>query len=110
MNTENMTLTAVNAIRARQNQNAYGVSHEKDLRTKKPYTPQFSTGATIAIRRLAWAKDENMIKTIERLIKLLPAIFDSGEVCHCCKDRSKCVQCVFNHILTATEIQKLTAK
>jgi hypothetical protein len=78
------------------------------VRPKKPYTPQFSTPAAIAVRRLAWAMDRNMIQAIDRIIQLLPAMFDSFEVCLRCKDRSKCDVCVFNHILSEQQKAKLT--
>jgi hypothetical protein len=40
------------------------------VRPKKPYTPQFSTPAAIAVRRLAWAMDRNMYTQPSRQAKV----------------------------------------
>ena len=60
------------------------------------YTPQFSDMASIAVRRLAWALNVNMVKTVDAIILLLPRLLDKSKVCTACKDNTKCKNCVFN--------------
>jgi hypothetical protein len=63
---------------------------------KKFYTPQFSEMASIAVRRLAWALDLNMVQTVNALISCLPQILVSSKVCLTCQDNTKCDRCIFN--------------
>jgi hypothetical protein len=109
MDYENIeTLAGENARRARANQSNFVITRSKGYKPR-PYTPQFSTPATIAVRRLAWAMDCQMTQAIDKMIRLLPEVFDSGIVCRRCKDSSKCQSCVFNTILTEKQKEKLTA-
>ena len=63
---------------------------------RRSYTPQFSEMATIAVRRLAWAINRNMVNTVDAIILLLPRLLDNSTVCMACKDSSVCKYCVFN--------------
>jgi len=59
------------------------------------YTPQFSSKATITVRRLAWALGVSMPKAVDKIINNLTEIFPSSEVCPLCKDSTKCKDCGF---------------
>jgi hypothetical protein len=60
------------------------------------YTPQFSDVASISVRRLAWAMGANMPVAVNRMVKLLPAMFNASQVCLACKDKTKCTACIFS--------------
>ena len=62
---------------------------------KKYYTPRFSVVACVSIRRLAWAMNTNMVKTIDIIVFILSRIFDHKFICKSCKDNSKCNSCIF---------------
>ena len=66
-----------------------------------PYTPAFSTRATVTIRRLAWTLSLPMTSTVERVINLLPSVIDPEIVCGKCQDTSKCRDCAFSNPLIA---------
>jgi recombinational DNA repair protein RecR len=71
------------------------------------YTPQFSDSASISIRRLAWALNSNMPAAVNRLIQLLPSLFEPGLICQRCKDQSKCRLCAFSKHITSNDIAEL---
>jgi recombinational DNA repair protein RecR len=60
------------------------------------YTPQFSTKATVTVRRLAWALKVSMPKAVDRVVNALPSVFSPSEVCPVCKDSTKCKLCAFS--------------
>ena len=64
---------------------------------KRYYTPQFSSLASISVRRLAWAMGISMPAAINILVRLLPTIVDPSKVCSFCKDKTKCQGCSFNN-------------
>jgi hypothetical protein len=64
---------------------------------KRFYTPQFSEMATVTVRRLAWALNIPMTKTVDIIFKELGLIFPSSEICPKCKDGTKCHACAFNN-------------
>jgi len=63
---------------------------------KQFYSPQFSEMACVTVRRLAWALNLSMPKTVDIIISELSSTFSSSVVCPQCKDKSKCVVCGFN--------------
>ena len=67
------------------------------------YSPQFSDSASITIRRFAWALGIPMTAAVDRIIKLLPTMYDPGSVCLRCKDQTKCNLCGFKNIPDQTE-------
>jgi len=73
------------------------------------YTPQFSDMASISIRRLAWALKSNMPAAVNRVIELLPTLFDPAQICQSCKDSSKCQFCTFCKQVTEQDKAVLTA-
>ncbi len=60
------------------------------------YTPELTMKSSRTLRRIAWALDMPMTRTIERVFEYLPRILDSERVCQACRDRSKCSGCGFN--------------
>jgi hypothetical protein len=60
------------------------------------YTPQFSDSACVSVRRLAWALGSSMPAAVNRLVGLLPVLFEPDLVCQKCKDKTKCGLCVFS--------------
>jgi hypothetical protein len=62
---------------------------------KRFYSPQFSEKASVSIRRLAWALNLSMPKTIDILVNEIAVIFSPSVVCPQCKDTSKCQICGF---------------
>jgi len=63
---------------------------------EKFYTPKFSAKASITIRRLAWAFDLPMTKTVDLIINELSYIFSSSDICAKCKDKTECNSCAFS--------------
>jgi len=60
------------------------------------YSPDFSVSACVMLRRLAWAFDMPMTKTLDQIFQLLPSQVDGATVCLSCKDKSKCSVCGFS--------------
>ena len=60
------------------------------------YSPDFSFSACVSVRRLAWALEKPMTKTIDHMVQLLPSLFDPSTVCPSCKDKSICKLCAFS--------------
>jgi len=63
---------------------------------KRYYTPQFTELAAIAVRRLSWALERNMVQTMDELFSYLPHLVDISKVCLACKDNTKCHLCIFS--------------
>ena len=60
------------------------------------YTPEFTYSQGVTFRRLAWSLNLPMTKVMKEIVKFLPAIYPSSEVCPKCKDNTKCEDCGFN--------------
>lgn len=60
------------------------------------YTPQLSQKHSSTLRRIAWALEEPMTKTIEKVFDHVSTLIDSKKVCNACRDKTKCSQCVFH--------------
>jgi hypothetical protein len=73
------------------------------------YSPAFSGLAAVSVRRLAWAVKKPMTKTVDLMVKLLPALVDKSKVCPACQDKTGCPVCIFNKQLTAEEKAALLA-
>jgi hypothetical protein len=67
------------------------------------YTPQFSTTASVSVRRLAWAFGKSMPKTVDLMVSLMPSILDPKKVCMSCMDNTKCQLCIFSRQLANKE-------
>jgi hypothetical protein len=60
------------------------------------YTPELSYESSCTLRRLAWALDMPMPKTMEEVFSYLPKIVDKKKVCQGCRDKTRCQECSFN--------------
>jgi len=54
------------------------------------YTPRLSAASLCRLRRLAWAIDIPMTKTLDRLIELVCNRINAQAVCNACLDGSQC--------------------
>ena len=61
------------------------------------YTPELSMEASHTLRRISWALDQPMTRTIEQVFRYLPRIMDRQMVCLACRDKTKCADCSFSH-------------
>ena len=59
------------------------------------YTPELSFKSSCTLRRIAWALDMPMTKTMEKIFENLPKIFDRQKICEKCKDKTRCEDCRF---------------
>jgi len=59
------------------------------------YTPELSGKSSCTLRRIAWALGVPMTKAIEEVFDYIPQILDSNKVCEFCKDKTRCLECVF---------------
>lgn len=61
------------------------------------YTPELSQHHSRTLRRIAWALNLPMTKTIEYVFEFVAKNLDSKKVCDGCRDKSLCKDCVFNN-------------
>ena len=61
------------------------------------YTPELSYRSSCTLRRIAWALNIPMTKTLERIFEHLPEILDRKKVCEGCRDKTRCDDCVFKN-------------
>jgi recombinational DNA repair protein RecR len=67
------------------------------------YSPQFSPTATVSVRRLAWALNKSMPKTVDLMVSLMPSLVEPSKVCLACQDQTKCRVCIFSRQLARQE-------
>jgi recombinational DNA repair protein RecR len=60
------------------------------------YTPQLSDAASATLRRIAWALDKPMTRTMNTIFIKLPNLMDWEKVCESCRNPSACNICGFN--------------
>ena len=60
------------------------------------YTPELSLEGSQTLRRIAWALDQPMTKTMEIVMKNITKFIDPQKVCAKCKDKSLCKGCIFS--------------
>jgi len=60
------------------------------------YTPELSRYQSCTLRRIAWAIDLPMTKTLSAVIEYVGNVIDNKRVCAACKDKSRCMTCAFN--------------
>jgi hypothetical protein len=75
------------------------------------YTPELNQSESAVLRRIAWACEMPMTKTISHLLNHIVAILDSTKICCACRDKSFCKKCAFapeNSKEPKTIILKLT--
>ena len=69
------------------------------------YTPELSQRHSCTLRRIAWALEIPMTLAIERVFDQVGMTVDQTKVCKKCRDKTKCLECVFNSDLKS-EIKK----
>jgi len=60
------------------------------------YTPELTQNHSATLRRIAWAMEMPMTKALEDVFDYLGRTLDPKMVCNSCRDKSKCMTCVFN--------------
>ena len=55
-----------------------------------------SDKASLILRRISWAFESPIPKTLEAIVLKLPMIMNKERVCGSCKDHSKCEGCPFS--------------
>jgi len=78
------------------------------------YTPELSNDQSRTLRRIAWALDLPMTKTMNAAFEYVGDVIDSKIICAACKDKSRCLTCTFykqssNHDQQATKKLCLSA-
>jgi hypothetical protein len=63
------------------------------------YTPELSFESSCTLRRIAWALDLPMTKTMEKIFENLPKIFDRQKICEKCRDKTRCQGCRFHEVI-----------
>ncbi len=59
------------------------------------YTPELSKKHSGALRRIAWALDLTMTKTMERVFYQISQMLDNDKICLACRDKDFCTDCPF---------------
>ena len=60
------------------------------------YTPELSLKSSQTLRRIAWALDKPMTKSLELLVLNFTMFIDRKKICSKCKDNSICQECIFS--------------
>lgn len=60
------------------------------------YTPELSQRHSGTLRRIAWAINKPMTKTMEQVFESVGKGLNSKKICKACRDDSFCGDCVFN--------------
>jgi len=60
------------------------------------YTPELSQRYSGALRRIAWALDQPMTRTLESIFDWIGKAVDPRQICEACRDKSVCADCVFH--------------
>jgi hypothetical protein len=53
--------------------------------------------------------ESNMPAAVNRMVRILPTIFDAELVCQRCRDKEKCSLCVFSKQISESDRQTLSA-
>ncbi len=57
------------------------------------YCPKLSSRSLHRLRRIAWAVDRPMTKTLDRIIELVCSRINAQSVCNACLDANDCKLC-----------------
>lgn len=60
------------------------------------YTPELTKSSAATLRRIAWALNKPMTKTMNVIFLKLPKLMNREDVCKSCRDPSACDICGFN--------------
>ena len=61
------------------------------------YTPALSRKDSSTLRRIAWARNEPMTRTIQIVIDEYSKSLKQEQICKLCRDKSICDSCAFNN-------------
>ena len=61
------------------------------------YTPELSQIHSAALRRIAWAMDLPMTKTMVEIFEYVGNALDKNKICSSCRDKSFCSHCLFSN-------------
>ena len=61
------------------------------------YTPELSMKHSSTLRRVAWSLGVPMTEAIELVFDYVAKVIDRNMVCDCCRDKTRCEDCVFNN-------------
>ena len=61
------------------------------------YTPELDYENSCTLRRIAWAFNMPMTKAMNRVFEMVVKSLEHEKVCNSCKDKTKCMDCKFNH-------------
>jgi hypothetical protein len=64
--------------------------------TAMAYTPELNQENSAILRRIAWALNLPMTKTMERVFEHVSSIVDDRKICISCKDDTFCEKCPFS--------------
>ena len=59
------------------------------------YTPELTKYHSVVLRRIAWACQMPMTRTMASIFDHLGKTLDKGKVCNSCRDKSCCKICQF---------------
>jgi len=65
------------------------------------YSPYLSGKYSSTLRRIAWARNEPMTRTIQIVIDEYSKSKEPELICKLCRDKTKCDHCVFNNRKTS---------
>jgi len=61
------------------------------------YSPYLPGKYSSTLRRIAWALNEPMTRTIQIVIDEYSKSVEQEQICKLCRDKTKCSHCVFNN-------------
>jgi len=65
------------------------------------YSPSLPRKYSSTLRRIAWALNEPMTRTIQIVIEDYLKSIEPEKICRLCRDKTKCSHCVFNNRKTS---------
>lgn len=74
------------------------------------YCPRISPRSLCRLRRIAWAVNRPMTKTLDRLIDAACRRINAHSVCNACRDPSTCELCALKPPADAEAVTAKTAK
>ena len=69
---------------------------QKGGKTIMAYTPSLPRKYSSTLRRIAWARNEPMTRTIQIVIEGYSKSVERDWICRSCRDKTKCNECIFN--------------
>jgi hypothetical protein len=70
------------------------------------YSPYLPGKYSSTLRRIAWARNEPMTRTIQIVIEEYSKSVEQEQICKSCRDKTKCDHCVFNNRKNSNQNQQ----